>query len=256
MKNSSEKRKSEQPNKKLSEEQNRLNLDMESLIQEAKIEAQQILLSKKIEAEKIIDDANKLEKIILLKTEVESEELLEKTKKESINIEEQAKTKGYEEGYDIGYKEGYQSGEEASQKLIEESLAIKENYLKEKKSILKKSEDEIIKLVISIYEKVLGQKVKDDEKVIVELVANGIKKLDSTEKLIIISSKEDYETLEKYKDRILAEASLIDELEIKFDINLEKGDSILETPKGSVDISIKKQMKEVKKLLNKILNNE
>lgn len=234
--------------------------DLDQLLKETENRARQIIIEAEMEAKEIIRKSEESIRISQLQSEIEIKNNLKKYEEDSLLIKEEAKKigreEGYSEGYKLGYEEAYASGEKASQEIIEESLTIKERYLKEEKLILKNLEPEIIKLIITIYEKILGQKINEDEEVIVELVASGIKNLDPTEKLIIISSKEDYEILEKYKDRILAEASLINELEIKYDINLEKGDCILETPKGNVDLSIKEQMEEVKMLLNKILNNE
>ena len=39
------------------------------------------------------------------------------------------------------------------------------------------------------------------------------------------------------RQEILAKSSFISELEIKYDMSLEKGDCILETSKGSIDVA-------------------
>ncbi len=237
-----------------------IELRSEMIIEEAEKEAGKLLGQKKLEASKILEQAEETKNKLITDAKKEVENLIEEAEMESISIKKDSQQEGYEkghlEGYNIGYEEGYTNGENKAGNIIEESLVIKEEYKKKKQNAIKEAEADIIKLVTNIYEKVLGQKLEHDENLIVELVANGIKNLDPTEKLTIITSEEDYDILQKHKARILAEASLIDKLEMKYDINLEKGDSILETPKGNVDLSIKKQMEEVKALINKILNNE
>ena len=77
-------------------------------------------------------------------------------------------------------------------------------------------------MVIAIYEKVIYKKVEEDEELIVSLIANGIDNLEVSEKLTIIVSKEDYEMVNRFKDIILAKASLINDLEIRVNSNMEK----------------------------------
>lgn len=122
--------------------------------------------------------------------------------------------------------------------------------------MLKDLEEDIIQLVITIYEKVLNKKAEEDEELIVSLILNGIDNLEISERLTIIISQEDYDMVNKSKDIILAKASLIDELDIRINSDMEKGDCILETSKGSVNVSIKNQLDEVRDLLISILNNE
>ena len=97
--------------------------------------------------------------------------------------------------------------------------------------------------------------VEKDEEIIVNLVLNGIDNLEISEKLTVIVSKDNYESVVKSKEIILAKASLIDELDIRINSDMKKGDCILETSKGSVDVSIDNQLDEVKDLLTTILSN-
>jgi len=122
--------------------------------------------------------------------------------------------------------------------------------------LLDETEEDIINLVISIYEKVIYKKVEEDKELIISLVQNGIKDLEIKGKLTIIVSKDDYEIIQENKKLILAEATLIDEVEIRVDNDMNKGDCILETSKGDVDISISNQLEEIKELIISILNNE
>ncbi len=141
----------------------------------------------------------------------------------------------------------------ASEKLIKEALEIKNEYIEIRNNSLKKAEEDVIKLVIQIYEKVFYQKVEEDEELIVSLVLNGIDNLEISEKLIIIVSEKDYETIKKSKDIILAKASLIDELDIRVSSDMKKGDCMIETSMGSVDVGVNTQLQEVEDLLKKYI---
>ena len=189
----------------ISEEKTVANTALEeAFIEEAREKYDEIILKAEEEAKKIVDVAY-----------TESEEKLNQAYEESRAIFKKAETEGYNKGYELGKKKGfsegydlgYKEGKDASEKLITEALDIKNNYIKQKSTLLRDVEEDIIELVISIYEKVLYKRVEEDEDLIVSLVLNGIDNLEISEKLTIIVSNDDYEAVEKSKDMILAKAS-------------------------------------------------
>lgn len=236
-----------------SQEQEAQDEIIEKLLEEAKVKGEEIISKAEEEANKIIESAHKAYEDRLDIANENAKKIFQESKEEGYDAGyEMGLEKGYKEGYEAGYKEG----KEEANKLIEEALCIKNDYIKTRSNLLKELEQEIIQLVIAIYEKVIYKKVEEDEELIVSLIANGIDNLEVSEKLTIIVSKEDYEMVNRSKDIILAKASLINDLEIRVNSNMEKGDCILETSKGSVDVSIKDQLKEVKELLISILSDE
>lgn len=221
----------------------------EMYIQEAEIEYEKIISKAETEYEKIIEGAKEQHESMINAAYDRAREITEESKENGFN-------EGYNTGYNSGYEKGYIEGKTVSDKLIKDSLTIKEEYICKKNNLLKDLEEDIIDLVVNIYEKVINEKTEEDSEIIISLVLNGIRNLDLTEKLTIISSKEDYDILQMSKDLILSKASMISELNIRYDMSLEKGDCILETSKGNIDVSIKNQLEEVKELLTTILNNE
>lgn len=214
--------------------------------------------------DKIIKDAMKTSEEIINSAYEKSEEVLNNTHKRAQDIFKESEIKGYEighkkgykEGYDDGYYKGYKEGKEDSKKLISQALDIKKEYIDKRNYLLKDVEKDLIQLVISVYEKVLYEKVEEDEELIVSLILNGIDNLEISQKLTIIVSEEDYEAVKKSKDIILAKASLVDEIDIRINSDMVRGDCVLETSKGNVDVSINNQLKEIKDLLLTIMNNE
>lgn len=226
---------------------------IEKIIEDAREEAEK-------EYEIIIDEAKEEALKIIEDSEAQKESMINDAYVKAKEILEEHKAIGYDEGHEAGYKEGYEKGynegKVESSQLIKEALDIKNDYISTKDKLLKELEEDIIELVINIYEKVIDKKTEEDNELIVSLVLNGISNLDLTDKLTIVVSKEDYNILEMAKEEILAKASMITELDIKYDISLVKGDCILETSKGNIDASLKNQLEEVKELLTTILNNE
>ncbi|MFA5575802.1 MAG: FliH/SctL family protein [Tissierellaceae bacterium] len=212
------------------------------------------------EYEKIIENAETEALKIIEDAESKQEEMVSSAYERAKDIWQASKDEGYQVGHQLGYNEGYDKGyvegKRVSDAIIKESLEIKEKYLQMKEDLLKELEEDIINLVISIYEKIINKKTQEDEELIISLVLSGIKNLDISDKLTIITSKDDFNVLEMAKDEILAKSSLISELEIKYDMTFAKGDCLLETSKGNIDVSLKNQLEEVRDLLVTIMNNE
>lgn len=205
------------------------------------------------EADKILEEANEQKENYLNEAYEKSKSLFKEFRESGFN---EGYNEGYEKGYTEGYRKGYNEGKTASDKLIDESIAIKNEYLNTKQNIYHEIEEDVIQLVINICEKIIYEKVDEDKEYIVTLILKGIDSLTATENLVIRVPKEDYDIAEMSKNKILANASLVKDIEIKVDNNLSKGDCIIETSSGSVDMSIKDQVDKVKVLLNTILSSE
>lgn len=225
------------------------NNDLEDYMEKSRLEYERVIAEAEKESEKIIEAAEEL-----------GESITNDAFNRAKGLFAENKSLGYKEGYDIGFSEGYNvgydEGKTKSDRLISESLELKDGYILTRNNLIKELEEDIIQLVINIYEKVINEKTDQDNEMIISLVLNGITNLDYTEELTIISSKEDFHILEMSRSEILAKASMISKLDLKYDSSFKKGDCILETPKGNIDISVKNQLAEVKDLLTTILNNE
>lgn len=238
----------------VSKKEEKLNTTVyDALLEEARERYDEIIENAMRKSEEIINSAYK-----------KSEEILNDTHKRVQETFKSSENKGYEKGYKTGYKEGYakgydigyKEGKNDSEILISQALKIKKEYIDKRNNLLKDTEKDLIQLVISVYEKVFCKKVEEGEEMIVSLILSGIDNLEISQKLTIIVSREDYEIIERSKDIILAKASLVDDIDIRVNSDMVKGDCILETSKGNVDVSIQTQLREIKDLLLTILNNE
>lgn len=230
---------------------------VETIIHEARQKAIKIIADANKGAEGILEDAYKRGNEEIRNAEKEAKEILHQAKKDGYKTGyENGKKNGYEEGYNNGYKTGYEEGEKESEKLIQDAINIKNQYIEIRNKALHQAEKDIIDLVISIYEKVLYQKVEEDKELIVSLVLKGIENLEISEELTIIVSKDDYEVVKNAENLILSKASLIKDLDIRINSDMKKGDCMLETTMGSVDVGLQSQLDEVKDLLTNILSNE
>ncbi|KNF08812.1 flagellar assembly protein FliH [Gottschalkia purinilytica] len=235
-----------------------------NIIDDTRKQQDDILNKAKEEAKRIIEQT-------IEKANNESEKILHNANEEAEKIKKKAKETGYEEGhqegYDKGYnkghddgkKEGYEigygEGKEITDKLIEEANEIKKNYLQERDHILKSIEPDVIDLVIQTCEKIINKEL-DEKETIIDVIIKGINSLNSKDSLVIRVSKEDFNTAFESRQQILAKASLIEDVDIKLDANLIKGDCIIESSQGNADVSVGLQVEEMKKMIKGLLNGE
>lgn len=231
--------------------------DIDNNLDSINEEYEKIIDEAKKQSKEIIDNANKEANDIKDKINIEAKEEAEQIKKEAYD---EGFDRGQEEGKSIGHEEGFQNGYEEGKKesevLIEEANSIKREYLEEKERVLNSIEGDVIELVLNIAKKVLNQKINEDDEAIIDLVLKGLESLNSRENIRIRVSKEDFEKVEESKESILSKVSLIENLQVDIDSNLEKGDCIIESSKGSVDVGIDTQIKNVEEELKSLLDSE
>lgn len=208
-------------------------------------------------------DLEKIKRDIIMNAKEEGKKIIEKAREEADNYLEDTYIKSKEiieesrqAGYEEGFRKGYHEGKKVAQKIIEEANQIKSEYLKKRKTLVMDIENEVMQLVIRTCEKIINTKLDEDREAIISIVGKGLNSLSVYENVTIRVSKEDYDLVEMSKDKILAMASLIDEISIKVDNSFKKGDCMIETSNGSVDVSITTQINEMKELITNLLNCE
>lgn len=232
----------------------------DSIVSKSMEEAEQILIDATLESEKL------LEKSKLESQKIVSDAMAEAEQKATSLLDESRK-KGYDEGYSEGYETGYSQGHEEGHRkaydetlesrktIVEEANEIKKNYLEERERVLSSIEPEVIKLVKDISEKIMNREMESED-YMVELILKGIASLNDKDSLIIRVSKDDYQNVMDFKPEILSKGSLIDDIDVKLDSNLEKGDFVIESSQGNVNPSVSLQIKEMKKTLDDLLLGE
>jgi flagellar assembly protein FliH len=229
------------------QQSNSYNVDIEKNIDIDKITAQiEQLLIKKEE----INNQIQREKEIAQR---EKEEIVNKAKSEYENIIKRAQEESQilfndrrEEGYKQGYEDGYKKSIEEYNSIIQEALSVKNSVLNWKKSEINRLEKDVINLVIQSIEKIIRIKLEEDDELILNVLKEGLDKFTFTEKLIIRVSSNDFDTVNFSKGKILAMAAHIDDMEIKVDNSLGKGEVIIDTNSGSINPSIKNQLEILK----------
>lgn len=225
-------------------DQDRISIE----IQELNLKKEEIL--KEIETSRII--AEKEKKDIIDSAKLEYENIVLMGKEESQRLANEEREKGYKEGYESGYSQSLQE----YNYLIKEALNVKNSVLEWKKSEVDKLEKDLIGLVIDSIEKIVKIKLKEDDELILNILKEGLDKFTFTQTLIIRVNSEDYDMVSFSKDKILAMADHIDEMEIKVDNSLKKGEIIIDTNSGSINPSITNQLEILKEEFLNLLQSE
>jgi len=156
------------------------------------------------------------------------------------------KKEGYQKGYEEGLEDGRQKSIDEYKSEIDEAINIKNSVIEWKKNQIDKLEKDIIDLVINSVDKIIKVKLEENDEIILNLVKEALNKLTFTEKLVVRVSADDFDKVNSSRDKILAMAGYIDDIQIKVDKSLEKGDLIVDTNAGTVNPSIKNQFEIIK----------
>jgi flagellar assembly protein FliH len=199
-----------------------------------------ILESAKRESDEILKDSLK-----------EKERMLSDAYDESINIREIARKNGFDEGKN----NALEAMEEKEERNNEELLKYKNDVVSKYNSFFETREEEIVKLVIDSVEKILNRNIDEDKDLIGNLVKRGIERSIFTETIVIRVSEKDYENALASKSKILIHSEDIKSIKFVTDYSLVKGECIIESEIGNVDVGVNTQFRKLKELYYSLIKD-
>jgi|GEM_PF-1152968 len=193
----------------------------------------------------------------LIQTKNDALHLLEEAEKKADRYLMEARKKIpmiEKEAYEKGFFQGEQSGLEIGERKIK---AIADNFSqivaelgKIKRKIYQDNEKEIIDMAIKISEKIVHQEISLNNEVIVSVAKAAISQAVDRENLIIKINPADFETVLKYKPKIMDSMDGINVILLKKDEGILRGGCVVETDFGDIDAQIDHQQEEVKNTLD------
>jgi flagellar assembly protein FliH len=206
----------------------------------AEKEAARMVRHAESQAEDIISNA--------IKTAAEKQAAIQKkAEDEAANIMAESREMGYQSGMDSARQEGDAIKAQAQQVLDDANA--------ERAAMQESLEPEIVNMIISITEKLLGNIAEVNPKVITNLVKQGFADATITGNVVVYVSADDYDQVIENKDELLAVTDGSVKLEIKKDLSLSPMDCVIETPFGDIDCSLGQQFESLRANLTYILNN-
>lgn len=176
-------------------------------------------------ASKIIEAANKE----AVKIKADAEKLLEQVEVEL----EKARGKGL--------KDGREEGLASVTEMVVSFEKMKEEFYAD-------AEEKMIKLVMTISEKIIGKIVNENSKVVKEIIKQALEK-SLGERIQLSLNPEDYKQV---VDTELDYRNMLDRtqrLSFKEDENIERGGCVVETEVGTIDARLETQLEAIRKAL-------
>jgi flagellar assembly protein FliH len=178
--------------------------------------------------------------------------------KKSAKLEiESLRDKAYKEGFARGEEKGISAGEEQGlhearldwQNLMKESEMLINELQTSRIGILKASEEEMLKLVISFAKSVIKVEPMAQPDIILKNLDQAINKISDVDKIVMRINMKDKAMCQAHKEAFMSKLGSVAELKIIEDPSLTPGGIKIETGVGTIDATIESQSSELEKAL-------
>jgi flagellar biosynthesis/type III secretory pathway protein FliH len=155
------------------------------------------------------------------------------------------------------YTAGYQAARAECTKEMEDQIGQKaasfttmvDDLISQRQRLISESERAVVQLACTVARRIIGETVKIDEQVIVDIVKNALRHLSDKQKLAIRVNPEDLETLKKYETEWMAAARGCGTVEIEEDSRIKRGGCLVEGESGNVEAQIDRQIEVIDRAL-------
>lgn len=168
-------------------------------------------------------------------------------------IEAEARTEAErikQEAFETGFAQGRDEGLKKTASEVQNVLAFFRNLAaslkEEEQKILNEIEPDVVKLAVSIAERIVGREVAVDRQIVKGCVARAVEKIVERERLIIYVNPVDLPTVVEYKAELMASLDGIKEIEVVASENgISPGGCAVETDLLKVNGKIEAQLEEI-----------
>lgn len=196
------------------------------------------------EAAKIVDDASASAQALVHEGEQRALTLIEEAQSRVSAIEDAAKR----EGFDQGVGDGRAAAQAEMDEMLETMRGLIEMARIERHKIIEGAEAEIVRLAVTIAERVLNAHVSVENNAVLEMTRAAITRLVNRETVTVRVNPSDIELMRGNREQLMS-MNDIDNLRIIEDQRVDRGGVIIETDAGNIDAKISTQLREVRRLL-------
>lgn len=196
----------------------------------------------------------------LAKTQQESKKILDEAKLEAeaiktASLEEcnKIKEEAYQAAYEEGYKKAAEQVEEDLRPLCQQTEALLNELSGAKEKYLAEQENEIIKLVVAITEKILGTIVENRPEVIAQVIKKVIVQITAAERITIKVNPLHIPYLSNYREQYPELPH--DKMQIVEDPGIKPGDCVVETENGFIESKIEEQLDIIKQAILEVADH-
>jgi flagellar assembly protein FliH len=115
----------------------------------------------------------------------------------------------------------------------------------ERETFLLQAQPEILKLSLTIAEKVIGREVSESPDIVLDLIRKSMKRLKDKAQLRIRVNPEDLQLVKEARPDLLASVDGVEKIEVSDDRRVGRGGCVIESPNGTLDARIATQLREI-----------
>ena len=183
---------------------------------------------------------------MIAEAQAEIDEMRKEAEKNISFLKKRAKEEGKNEGYEEGRRQAMAELETAKKELQMQAKAMEQQY----QSLIDELEPKFIQTLTGIYEEIFKVDLKDYKVILLNVIANTIRKTEGVKEFLIHISKADYEYVLTQKEAIMEMLPLQGmSLEFIEDTTLTENECMIETANGIYDCGVGLQLEELTKKL-------
>jgi flagellar assembly protein FliH len=197
------------------------------------------------QARQIIDDANHSAEKLMADARERATALGAQTAREAAAAADEARRQAHDEGYLAGAK----AAQDETAAQLSTLRELVEATRSARHALLTTAEPELVRLAVTIAERVLHQQIALDPGVVVEMAKAAIARIVDREKITIRVNPADVAAMREQRDALLALGD-VKTMRVIEDQRVERGGVIIETDAGNIDAKISTQVAEARKILH------
>lgn len=182
---------------------------------------------------------------IIENAKIEANQLLEEAKQQVELMKQEAFENASKAGYDEGYQQAIMQVTKQEEQLKIQQSKMLEDYQKQ----IEQMEPMLVDAIITVVQNVFKIKFEDNRNLIVHLLKIALGQIESSNDIMIKVSKDDYPFLLKYKEVLSKTVAKTNQINIMEDISLTKNQCLIETDGGVFDCSLDVQLDSLSKTL-------
>jgi flagellar assembly protein FliH len=210
---------------------------MEAVLTKAQMEAEQRIQEASLHAQSIREQISF------------DKDAWEQEKKKLI---EQANREGFSQGFTEGKDQGYKEYQEALSFAKEVVQLSKKDYQQQ----IDSAEKTILSIGIKVAERIIGQKLEENESVFLSIVKRSLKEARDYHEVQLHVNPVHYGFILSQKEDLLAIFPNEGDLYIYPNEELSNESCIIESDNGRIDASVDSQLEEIKRRLSELLESE
>ena len=203
----------------------------------------------------LLDDAMEKAKLLQDDARERAQKILADANAEAEQIRNKAQEEGYAKGLEEGSMEAMRRADAYLEKMNQERDQALEQAREEMKENVADTENQVVDVACALIEKLTGILVADYKPVMIYMINQVLNDEDASRKFIIRVSEDNYAYIADNEDRLSGAANPGISIEIFSDTKLKKGQCMIESDTGIIDLSMDVQVRNLITAI-KLLSNQ